>query len=356
MKFYKKLGAACLAAVMTLSFAGCSFSNTKWIARCGDLEIPVGVYLTGMLQDYYNVMLMVGGNDKSVLNETGESGKTISEMIQETAKENVTSTIALMSKAEEMGITLTEEEKKEIKDAVDATWNQQGSLYERNGIAKKSVEMLSQAAALSEKIFLALYGEGGEKAVPTEEVKTKYQEQYAKAGLFTFGKPEKSQVAENATEEEKQMAKEIENTALTAAKSSADEWMLRAKDITTEEAFQNLVNEYKAAQGQTVEEGQKIFGLVDLNNEQVPPEIITFLKDGPMNQPTLVETDTYFAIVYKADPMADPADFEAMSTRILEELKSEEFQEYIAQYAQSLEIEYNQKAIDKYLPEGITLG
>ena len=57
------------------------------------------------------------------------------------------------------------------------------------------------------------------------------------------------------------MAK-IENTALTAAKSSADEWMLRAKDITTEEAFQNLVNEYKAAQGQTVEEGQKIFGLV----------------------------------------------------------------------------------------------
>ena len=107
MKFYKKLGAACLAAVMTLSFAGCSFSNTKWIARCGDL--------TGMLQDYYNVMLMVGGNDKAVLSETGESGKTISEMIQETAKENVTSTIALMSKAEEMGITLTEEEKKEIK-------------------------------------------------------------------------------------------------------------------------------------------------------------------------------------------------------------------------------------------------
>ena len=139
MKFYKKLGAACLAAVMTLSFAGCSFSNTKWIARCGDLEIPVGVYLTGMLQDYYNVMLMVGGNDKAVLSETGESGKTISEMIQETAKENVTSTIALMSKAEEMGITLTEEEKKEIKDAVDATWNQQGSLYERNEIGRAHV-------------------------------------------------------------------------------------------------------------------------------------------------------------------------------------------------------------------------
>lgn len=352
MKFYKKLAAACLAAVMTLSFAGCSLSGTKWIARHGDREIPVGVYLTGMLQGYANIMSMAGGVDNELLKEKGQSGKTVSEMIQETAKENVTTAVALLAKADELGISLTEEELKEVEDTLEAVWKQQGTLYERNGIAKKSVLLLSQVSQLSDKIFSAIYGEGGELEVPADEIQARYQEKYAKAGLITVSKPQQSNVKDDATAEEKEMAEELYNTALASARSSANEWLIRAQAA---ESFETVVNDFKTAQGEEAE-GSSIFGLVDLENDGVPSEIIVFLKNGEMKTPTLVETDKYFAIVYKVDPMEDPDDLKAMTNNILIDLKGSEFEDYIAKYAESLDIEYNQKAIDKYTPDIIKLG
>ena len=51
MNFLKKCAAVLLTGAMVLSMSACS-SDTDWIMRKGELEMPAGVYINNLLQSY----------------------------------------------------------------------------------------------------------------------------------------------------------------------------------------------------------------------------------------------------------------------------------------------------------------
>ena len=104
MKGLKKITCAALAAAVAASMTGCSL-DASWIAKSGETKLPSGVYAAYVLQDVMYGYMMSGS---TYLDQEG-----LSESLVEDAKAYCTELLAYQCKADEMGITLTEEEKAE---------------------------------------------------------------------------------------------------------------------------------------------------------------------------------------------------------------------------------------------------
>lgn len=64
-----------------------------------------------------------------------------------------------------MGLSFTDEELAQQQATLNSNWAQASTLLESLGIAKESLNIaFVQQQAMYQKIFEALYGEGGEKA------------------------------------------------------------------------------------------------------------------------------------------------------------------------------------------------
>lgn len=353
MKGLKKFTAAALCAAMAASMTGCA--DASWIAKSGNTELPVGVYVSDMLQNYMYGYMYEG--KEYLKNEENVAG------LKDNAKAYTSEILTFLCKANELGVTLTEEEKQEAIDTVEEAWVTYGSLYETNRISKESMQLTYEVSQLSGKVFEAIYGEGGEKEVPADEIKAIYDENYLKAGLMIFAKPSSVELSEDATEEEKAQVKETYETSLKELQDEVDYWVEQAATIMGQgNSFNDVIIAYDFENtGITTDETQKVdtgnrYSLFDKKNEAVPAEVVEYLETAEFNEVKVVENDEYFVICCRQDEQADPADFEAAKYEILYNLKNEEMLEYMAEYEKTLNIEFNEAAIKRFEPKKLVLG
>ena len=83
MNFLKKCAAVLLTGAMVLSMSACS-SDTDWIMRKGELEMPAGVYINNLLQSYYQASTLVENTEEDVFKQQVE-GTDAKEWIQQKA-------------------------------------------------------------------------------------------------------------------------------------------------------------------------------------------------------------------------------------------------------------------------------
>lgn len=355
MKGLKKITAAVLAAAMAVTFAACG-QDASWVAKYEDETMPVGTYIATML-DKYAYQYMMYGSDK-VLEEKVDD-KTVGEAIQEESKQNVASALAIMKKAKDLGITLTEEEIQLANTSVSATWENNKALYEKNGIAKTSVEKLAQISVLSEKVFQAIYGEGGEAEVPAEELNAYYEDNYAKAGMMIFEKPEQQTLDENATEDEKAAAELSHENALKSLQQEANYWNVKAMEMKGKgQSFNDVMIAYSmetAEDPSTVDQTENRYVLVKLDDTRIPQVVRDGLREAELDTPTMVQDDNYIVIYSKQDMKEDPADFESVEFDILASLRNDAYQELVDELIAELDIQYNDVALKKYVPKKIDL-
>lgn len=90
------------------------------------------------------------------------------------------------AKAKELGVSLTDQERKTIDTNMDQAWNSSKEQLSKYGITKEGAQQFFyDFNAKFAKIFQTLYGEGGEKAIPAEDKKNYFIENYTDFAYFT---------------------------------------------------------------------------------------------------------------------------------------------------------------------------
>lgn len=176
-KALKRLAALALCTALCLSLAGCYSESNSWAARNGDETMPIGGYIYYLYSAYYDAQAMVSTEDE-VLKASIE-GQSAEDWIRDDALTYLKSYFFVGDKCKQLGLSSSAEDEAEASATTDGMWTYWRTTMEDLGVAKAS---FNQAYSLYNtrymKLLYALYGEGGELAIPEDEMKTYYAENY----------------------------------------------------------------------------------------------------------------------------------------------------------------------------------
>ena len=237
MNRFGKLTAGLLTLSLTASLAGCS-ADTSWAYRSANAEITSGMYI-GLSIAAVQSASMVEGVDTSLslFDQEIEGYDGLTWVTNETEK-LARQYLATEEKFLEMGLSFTEEEQAAIDNYAENYWAYVSSYYEDEGCGQTSFTKLVTNTEKQNKIFDAIYGEGGEQEVSEEELRKAYEENYVKASYFVVP----------LTDDE---GEKLEDSKLDARKKQAE---LLLERIQNGENFETVKADYEASEEETEEE------------------------------------------------------------------------------------------------------
>lgn len=196
MKPTVKIASLLLAVLMLFSVCavGCSFQK-EWSYKTDAQELAIGVYLTAMQEAYSEAQgyaQSVDGYDASSdkwldLEITDSEGnkKVAKDWIKETAERRCLELLVMQPELDKLGATTDEATLTQLKETYETQWNSAGkAALEKHGVSMESfVYYESNYSRLRDRLFDALYGEGGTQAVPADEIQKYLTDNYARYGV-----------------------------------------------------------------------------------------------------------------------------------------------------------------------------
>lgn len=329
MKWMKKIASGALALLMAASLTACG-GDTSWAYRSENATVTSGMYV-GLSIQALNSAFAVDGYDssKSPFKQDLE-GKDGTQWIQDKAAELSREYLAVEEKFQEMGLSFTDEEESSFNNNVELYWTtlRMSSTYEGEGCSKESFTKILRNSAKKNKIFEAVYGEGGEKEVPVDELKTIFATDYAKGTYITVS------------------LTDSDGNALTGADLIAkkDEAQKLLDQINGGEDIEKVKAEYNDTD---VSEDSSV--VVSRSNENLSTVGSAIVK-GKAGDTGMVTDDKYAYVYLVQDPLSGET-FEKYRSTVLQNLKSDEYDELVAQWASGLSVETNSAAVKKHNPK-----
>lgn len=331
----KKLTAAALALAMCLSLAGCYDENNTWAAKSGDVTLPIGSYIYYLNSAYSEAAAKVS-SDTEVLKATIED-KDATAWIKDRAMEYLDAYFYIENKFNELGLELTDEEKAEAQTNTSNTWAYYKTTFETNGIAQSSFHQAYSLYNMKyQKVMEALYSEGGELAIPEDELKTYFTENYYTYEYFyaPLTKTGEDGNSEDLNDDEKaELKKKFEgyiekiNKGETTVNDAANDYAYESQNDST----------YNAPSPSKAE-----------NLNTAIHDAISGAKD---NEAVFAETTSGYYVIRKLsieDKFTEMKEDEAEKLSLIADMKGEEFSDYVFEQGKSVEgIEINQKALDR---------
>lgn len=342
---FKKLTVFLAAAVLLLS--SCA-KDTSWVLKNGDTTVSSGMYLGFLVQ--------------AELQELSEhNAKSVSDLMKMTihemkAADYVTSQaldlsknyISIEKKFSEYGLSLDEEDKKEIEDSVLAYKNYYGTYFSGNGCGDASLRALIENNIKMEKIFFHLYDEKGEKAVSDADKRKFFSENYSRIRYIPISLVDSSTGAA------------LKDDALKKAQDSAESYYNKA---VAGEDFITLLNAYLKETGSTETYDKELQDngltkadvLIPKEGSDYPTEITTAVNAMKVGEVKKVSTSTAIYIVQKLDLNESEKTYAHYKESLLSEMKSEEFSELQKEWKTALEYEANDASVKRYHPKKLNL-
>lgn len=355
----KKVFALVLAAVLCLSFSGCYSENNLWSAKKGDETLSIGSYIY-FLNSAYSLARAEVSTDEAVLKASipdylDESQSLDAKTwIQNRAMNYVNSFFFLKDKFNEYGLSLSEDDQAGIDSLTDSMWGYSKTTYEEMGISKESMnQAYSVYNVLFQRVFDAMYGEGGEKEVSKEEIKPFFLENYVHYEYFTASLTKTGEDGNSIdmTDEEK-----------TAAKEKLDDYVERINKGTllVEDAANEFALEHLDSADNSTYRSPVVLYHDDLSDTF--KDALDGLEEG---KAALAETATGYYVIRKlpiAEKHEEYTGDESSLTNLLSYMKGDEFSDYILEQSQNYTgVEYNMSAINtvklsKFVSESTEYG
>lgn len=124
--------------------------------------------------------------DDNVVKEQKMDGVSSEEWIKNKALEYCQRYVAIEKKFDELDLSLTEEESKDVESTIDSFWDTNGETYEKNGISKNSVKSVLENTYMTNEVFLYYYGVDGEEGTTEDDLKQYYEENNARVRYIKF--------------------------------------------------------------------------------------------------------------------------------------------------------------------------
>ena len=323
MKLMKKATALLAVCAIAIGMTACGTSDTgnEIVAENANTKITMGAYAYCMYDAYYYAGNLVPDATATSILSQEIDGQSVSDWMREQAASSMKGMFFVDAKAKELGITLTDTERKEIDDQMDSVWvTTQDSIKQMldYGITKEGAKQFYlEFNQKYTKIFETIYGENGTKAVSADEKKTYFTENYTDLAYF-----QKS--VYSLTDEEKATAKETLDAYATA---------INDKSKTMEQ----VAEEYKTAESLTTDPLQTaVTNLATATS--YPTAMVTALNEMQPGEARVIDlSGTSYVLVVKNDINAvvdEKLQDEATNFSILKDMKSEE---YIADMSAELE-------------------
>ncbi|MEM1485015.1 hypothetical protein V6615_09055 [Oscillospiraceae bacterium PP1C4] len=344
MNFMKKSLALGMAVLMAGSFAACSGADTKWVAKSGDMTVPSGVYIWGLMNQYYDATSKLGAEVKKPLQEKID-GVPVPEKIVTGAKEDLAKYIAVEKKFSELKLSFDAATQAALTQNVDSYWQYIGDSYEKNGISKDSYALMFANDAKRAQIFQAIYGEGGSEQVPDSELKDKFLKDYAKIIVI----PLNFSTSEDPAQKEKDNKTAKEMIAKYEQKFKAGESM---EDL----AFEAQKEISKDPSSLTKPEAGASYTFVSRDNSPYAENVTKAIFDAKNGVATVAETDESIYLFVRYDISENENDFVSRKSAILSQLKNEELTNRIAEWAKGLtDVTYNEASLKRYTPDKLKI-
>lgn len=185
---WKRIIAAVLSSAMIFTCAGCtSGKNTAYALTVDGYQVKAGVYIYysyTVLTEAKNLAAKQDENldvtDEDALKKVKIEGKDFIDYVKDKTTESCIDHVAVIKHFDELGLSLTDDEKKEINDYVESSWDSNGDMFEGNGIGKDSLKEIMTSSYKSDAIFNAYYGEDGSENVTEDQLKEYYTENNAR--------------------------------------------------------------------------------------------------------------------------------------------------------------------------------
>lgn len=341
LKSPKKLVALMMALVIMVSTAACS-TDKSWAMKNDSLTTPIGVYIYYLYYAYQDAENAKPDASKPVF-EQKIDGKDAETYMKDKALDYTKMLFVINDKMKELGLTLTADETKAIASTTDSQWQQASSTLEKYGVSKASFNLVyADYSVKSQKIFTALYGKGGKKAVSDADLKSYFEKNFTDFN-FIYAPLYSTDATGNAV-------------AFTDAQKAAlkKEFDGYTADIAAgKKTIRQAADEYQASSKQTADPLQSVTAPLD-NSTSYPAELVTLLKSMKNGEAKAAEVSGTYLIAVKND-ITKKSDSELAAddgrNSILAQLKSTEYSNDMDKLAAAYtNVTLNQKALDSYKP------
>ena len=346
MKRLKSVLALAAALAVLLAFGGCTLNqSTTWIAKSGDTTLPAGVYILNLSNNYSSAVSVLqqmyieiaeSVNPKNLWKNSLD-GKSLNDWIGDKTQESVKNYFAILNRFNELGLSFDEADQALMDQELESYWSEGKESYEKNGISKESVRLQIESRYRSRMIFNSIYGQGGEKEVSDKDLKDYYAENYQNIQYISVS------------------TKDLEGEKLQNRKDLVDQTITRARDgedfvALLKETERTLLKEQGTAEADLPDRADDYFdNIISASTESYYPEaMVTAVKQMKADELKVVTTDDALILVKKLDPMADQENFQKNRESILSAVKNDEFMEQVAQWAESVQITFNDAAVRRY--------
>ena len=327
-KKIKNLLSIMLAFVILFYASGCS--NKSWCVKDENETLPVGVYICYMYSAYQTAQSKVEDTNKSVLKQTVED-KNGEDYIKDTALTNCKNILAVNSKLNELNISLTDEEIEEAKNSVSSTWSQMSKILEGYGISKDSFDIAIGITPVKyEKLFEALYSEGGTQEVTEEDFKNYFQNEYISY----------SYISKSLTD--------IDDEQKVSLEENFNNYAAKINDGSSN--IIDISEEYKTSEN--LESSPLVSNVAKSDEIYLPDDVKDVLINLQTNNAQFVKTDSQYYLIYKDDISNSLSKLEDQNFKqqLLVTMKNDEFTSMLDETANSLNISINKSALRKYKP------
>ena len=396
MKNFKGIAAFLTAAAIVTTLSGCS--DNGYIMEVDGMPIRTGIYIsfqqTSMNNAYEKLYEEVGGDIDDVEDLFTQSidNKSYSDWVKDDTKRGLKRFVGIQRQCAEFGITLSDEEKAKISKQVQANWDTtsteyygytftiqeiygfdtMGDYYESQGIGIDSLKEISYANALNDKLFKYYYGEGGEFAVPDEEIDEYLEENSVAYRLITMqyvdytGFPVVGEEQDAIVELAKSYAQKYNDGAkwvdilydydLYKAKNDAKYAAEQAYQADPPEgvSYDEYMDEAISKATATKYDDDEMFDEIVFNdNDYLSDEVMDHILEAPMDGKAAVYEGSTAVYIIVRNPVKNfPGWKEDQLDTVLTTLKGEDFDKMMDLMSQNYEIVQKDDLVNgKYSPE-----
>ena len=352
MKLVKSIVALMLIAACLFSLASCT--TTKWVVKDEGDSVSDELYIAYLVVAYLNAdqQASYDGDTTTPMLQKKIEDKPASQWIKDTALDMVMSHISLARVFDDMKLSFTDEEKAEIEKNVTEQWDSQvKSILEPNGSSKEAFLELTYNGEKQQKVFEALYLEGGSKAPTADEIKTYYDEHWINFNMMMDTLKDKDG---NADTDEAKAGKIDKFKALLARIDAGETFAKISAEFQNEKAKENVAEGAEAPTEVKEEDITPQFS----NIEQLgyPEELMTELKKIEKGKTSFAEiTIQETPYIFLLQNLSIEEKFEETKDSIINAMKGEEFTKYLDDIAAEVNktAKINSAAFNRFTPEKI---
>ncbi|MBQ2797840.1 MAG: hypothetical protein IJF09_00460 [Ruminiclostridium sp.] len=401
MRLFKRIAAAVCAIAVAVSVAGCA-DITK-MGTVEDKGINAGVYLwfvNAAMDDAQtevdNQLSDMGTSASKIENfsyfDYNVQEKPFAQFVEEKAIELVKQHVAIEKKAEELGLSLTAEEKNVIKENAKDLWKTEityygystgvtyGENYEKAGISRQSYTQVQLVNSLRNKLFDKYYEENGITPTDQKDIDVYFKDNYGRFEIIQValkdakgeaidteqGKADKLKQAEGYLdrllkgeeydtvfhdyekylEEQEKLAKEEEEKNNSNASSTTTSSKTESSEIEVDDT---------TSSGSSEEEEEDHDHDFLLNKADTSPSeaFIKWAFELKENEGKIYKDSTVYYVVVRR-PIEERKDWqEEYRSDLLHEMKDGEFNEKLNEFAKDYKVDFSQSALDAYKPDKI---